>query len=57
MNKKSDRRNGMSFSPELGEAIRRLKRKEPELDELVNREAVEEELDIKNGGDDGQEDV
>lgn len=34
MSKKSDKGDGVSFSPELGEVIRRLKRKEPELDEL-----------------------
>ncbi len=57
MTKKSDKGVGVSFSPELGEVIRRLKRKEPELDELVNREIAEDEHDTANGGGtDGQKD-
>jgi len=58
MSKKSYKGGGTSlFPPEFGEITRRLKRKEPELDELMNRGAVEEEHDAMNGGDDGQEDV
>jgi hypothetical protein len=37
MSKKSDKGTGVSLSPEFGEIVRRLKDKEPELDEIVNR--------------------
>jgi hypothetical protein len=37
MSKKSDKGSGVSLSPEFGEIVRRLKDKEPELDEIVNR--------------------
>lgn len=37
MKKKSDKGSGVSFSPELGEVIRRLKRKEPELEEIIDQ--------------------
>ena len=38
MTKKSDKGHGVSFSPEFREIVRRLKDKEPELDEIVSRE-------------------
>jgi len=53
MKKKSDKGNGVSFSPELGEALSRLKRKEPELDEIVGRETNQKE---GKGADDREED-
>jgi hypothetical protein len=37
MSTKSDKGSGVSLSPELREVISRLKRKEPELQETVNR--------------------
>lgn len=38
MKQKSDKGCGVSFSPELGEVLRRLKRKEPELNEIIDQE-------------------
>lgn len=38
MRKKSDKGDGVSFSPEFREIVRRLKGKEPELDETLNHE-------------------
>ena len=36
--KKKDKGNGMSiFSPDMVEILKRVKRKEPELQEIVNR--------------------
>jgi uncharacterized protein YdcH (DUF465 family) len=55
MSKKSDRRSGVSFSPELKEVMSRLKRKEPELQELIDQEERSdhgrEQLE-RNGGTD-----
>jgi len=42
MSKQSDKGNGVSFSPELGEVIRRLGRKEPELDHMVDQEGAKD---------------
>lgn len=36
--KKNNRRNGALFSPELLEVVSRLKRREPELDEILKRQ-------------------
>jgi len=55
MSKKSDKRNGVSFSPELREIIGRLKNKEPELDQIVNREGDKDNVEQdkrSNGGTD-----
>jgi len=52
MTKKSDKGCGVSFSPELREVIGRLKNKEPELDQIVNREGDKDngEQDKRNNG-------
>jgi hypothetical protein len=52
MSKKSDKGNGVSFSPELGEVIRRLKRKEPELDEMVDQEGAKDDEEEGTGSKD-----
>jgi hypothetical protein len=36
--KKSNTPNGLSLSPEFKEVVKRIKNKEPELDELVKRD-------------------
>ncbi len=37
------------FSPELKETVRRLKQREPELDDLLNREREDNETQKKPG--------
>jgi hypothetical protein len=50
MSKKSDKGSGVSFSPELREVIGRLKRKEPELQEIVNQEGDKDHGEQDNSG-------
>jgi hypothetical protein len=49
MSKKSDKGTGVSFSPELKEVMKRLKRKEPELEETVDQEGSEDHVRAPSG--------
>ena len=51
MTKQNNQRSGTLFSPEFQEINRRLKLKEPELDELMSREATEEKSAATTEGD------
>jgi hypothetical protein len=53
MRKKNNTPNGSLFSPEMKEVLRRLKTKEPEVDEIIDRVAGLEEH--KEGKDYGSE--
>jgi hypothetical protein len=49
MSRKSDKGDGLSFSPEFREIVGRLKRPEPELEEMVDRE-TEHDREGQDGG-------
>jgi hypothetical protein len=55
MSKKSDKGFGVSFSPELQEVIRRIKRKESELEEIIDHEGGEDHVGEDSGCDSGRD--
>lgn len=55
MSKKSDKGTGVSFSPELREVTRRLKRKEATLEEIVSREGAAKDHETEDSGRDNKD--